>query len=328
MNTLRTGILMAAMTGLLGVCGYLIGGPTAMLIALGFAGISNLIAFWNADKIVLSMHGARQVDERTAPDLYAIVRDLAARADLPMPKVYIIETDQPNAFATGRSPDCAAVAATTGLLRILNRNEVAGVMAHELAHVKNRDTLTMTVTATIAGAISVLSNIAMFSSLFGGDNRNNPLGAIGAILVMILGPLAAALVQMAISRTREYSADRMGGEICGNPLWLASALEKLQAGASRIDYEAAERNPATAHMFIVNPLHARRMDGLFTTHPKTENRIAALVALAEEMKRSPGTFRPATAASRRAPPPGQKPSRRSRIPVTETHANRKGPWAD
>lgn len=313
MNTMRTAMLMAFMTALLGVCGYLIGGEGMMLIALAFAGVSNMIAFWNADKIVLRMHGAREVDARTEPQLYDTVEQLAKRADLPMPKVYVIETDQPNAFATGRSPERAAVAATTGLMRMLSREELAGVMAHELAHVKNRDTLTMTVTATIAGAISALANMAMFASLFGG-NRQSPFGAIGALLVMIVGPMAAVLVQMAISRTREYSADKLGGEICGNPLWLASALEKLQAGASRIDYEAAERNPATAHMFIVNPLHANKMDGLFTTHPKTENRIAALVEQAEAMG----------VGGRGGASPGPVPqsTRKSRIPETK----RPGPW--
>jgi heat shock protein HtpX len=305
MNMMKTGMLMAAMTALLGFCGYLIGGEGMMLIALVVAGGMNLIAYWNSDKIVLRMHNAREVDARTAPGLYRTVEDLARRAELPMPKVYIIETDQPNAFATGRNPENAAVAATTGLLRLLNKEEIAGVMAHELAHVKNRDTLIMTVTATIAGAVSMLANIAMFSSLFGG-NRQSPLGAIGAILVMVLGPLAAALVQMAISRTREYGADKMGGEICGNPLWLASALEKLQRGASAIDFEAAERNPAAAHMFIVNPLHAHKIDGLFTTHPKTENRVAALVAQAQAM---------GGGAAPRA-------TRSSRIPVTEA----KRPW--
>jgi heat shock protein HtpX len=305
MNMMKTGMLMAAMTALLGFCGYLIGGEGMMLIALAVAGGMNLIAYWNSDKIVLRMHNAREVDARTAPGLYRTVEDLARRAELPMPKVYIIETDQPNAFATGRNPENAAVAATTGLLRLLNKEEIAGVMAHELAHVKSRDTLIMTVTATIAGAVSMLANIAMFSSLFGG-NRQSPLGAIGAILVMVLGPLAAALVQMAISRTREYGADKMGGEICGNPLWLASALEKLQRGASAIDFEAAERNPAAAHMFIVNPLHAHKIDGLFTTHPKTENRVAALVAQARAMGGGP------------AP----RATRSSRIPVTEA----KRPW--
>ena len=312
MNTMRTAFLMAFMTALLGGCGYLIGGGGMMLIALGLAGIGNMIAFWNADKIVLRMHGAREVDARSAPQLHQTVARLAGRAGLPMPKVYVIETGQPNAFATGRSPDRAAVAVTTGLLRLLSQEELAGVMAHELAHVKNRDTLTMTVTATIAGAISALANMAMFASFFG-DNRQNPFGAAGALLVMIVGPLAAVLVQMAISRTREYSADRLGGEICGDPLWLASALEKLQAGASGIDYAAAERNPATAHMFIVNPLHAQKMDGLFTTHPRTENRVAALVAQAREM---------GIAARGTCPNPVPRATRKSRIPVTR----RPGPW--
>lgn len=313
MNTMRTALLMAAMTALLGVCGYLIGGQGMMLFALAFAGISNMIAFWNADKIVLRMHNAKQVDQHSAPQLYNTVAELAQRADLPMPKVYIIDTEQPNAFATGRNPDNAAVAATSGLIRLLSPEELAGVMAHELAHVKNRDTLTMTVTATIAGAVSALGSMAMFGSLFGG-NRNSPLGGLGALIVMLVGPIAAAMVQMAISRTREYSADRMGGEICGNPLWLASALGKLHTGAARIDNEAAERNPATAHMFIINPLHARRMDGLFTTHPATENRIAALQKLAREMG--------VESSSQRACAPRVQPTRKSRIPVTE----KRGPW--
>ncbi len=300
MNTMRTALLMAAMTALLGVCGYLIGGQGMMLFALAFAGISNMFAFWNADKIVLRMHNAKQVDQHSAPQLYNTVAELAKRADLPMPKVYIIDTEQPNAFATGRNPDNAAVAATSGLIRLLSPEELAGVMAHELAHVKNRDTLTMTVTATIAGAVSALGSMAMFGSLFGG-NRNSPLGGLGALIVMLVGPIAAAMVQMAISRTREYSADRMGGEICGNPLWLASALGKLHTGAARIDNEVAERNPATAHMFIINPLHARRMDGLFTTHPATENRIAAL----QEPARAMGV----DCSSQRAPTPRAQPAR-------------------
>ena len=308
---MRTAILMAGMTGLLGVCGYLIGGEGMMLIALAFAGFGNLFAFWNADKMMLRMHGAKEVDASSAPQLYGLVQDLAQKAELPMPKVYVIEQDQPNAFATGRNPDNAAVAATTGLLRMLTKEELAGVMAHELAHVKNRDTLIMTVTATIAGAISALSNMAMFASMFGG-NRNSPFGAIGTILVMIIGPLAAMIVQMAISRTREYSADKLGGEICGNPLWLASALQKLQEGASRIDYEAAERNPATAHMFIVNPLHANKVDGLFTTHPKTNNRIEALVKQAEAM----GASRAARSRSSATPPPSF--GQRSASPKTST----------
>jgi len=280
MNYLRTGILLAAMTALFMGCGYLIGGEGGMLIAFGLAAAMNLFAYWNSDKMVLRMHGARQIERRDAPGFYGIVEQLARKAELPMPKVYIMENDQPNAFATGRNPENAAVAATTGLLQLMSDQEVAGVMAHELAHVKNRDTLIMTITATIAGAISMLANIAMFSNLFGGDNRNNPLGFVGILLVMFLAPMAAALVQMAISRTREYSADRLGAEISGHPLWLASALEKLERGAQAIDNEAAERNPATAHMFIINPLHAHATDKLFSTHPNTENRIRRLREMA------------------------------------------------
>jgi len=246
----------------------------ALLVAVGM----NLFAYWNADKMVLRMHNAREVDARTAPDFYNLVARLAEQAQLPMPKVYLIETDQPNAFATGRNPQNAAVAATTGLLRRLSAEEVAGVMAHELAHVRNRDTLIMTITATIAGALSMLANFGLFFG--GGDNRNNPLGFIGVILTVILAPLAAMLVQMAISRSREYEADRIGAEISGRPLWLASALEKIEAFSKRIDYGAAERNPATAHMFIINPLHAHAVDSLFSTHPSTANRVAALRRMA------------------------------------------------
>ncbi len=283
MNTMRTFMLMAAMTALLVGCGYLVGGQTGLLIALAFAVAMNFFSYWNSDKIVLRMYRAKQVDAKTAPGFHGIVEQLARRAELPMPKVYIIQSDQPNAFATGRNPENAAVAATSGLLRLLNAQELAGVMAHELAHVKNRDTLTMTVTATIAGAISMLANMALFTGLFGG-NRQSPLGGLGAIIVMILGPLAAMLVQMAISRTREYSADKAGAEICGNPLWLASALEKLQRGADTVENARAEDNPATAHMFIVNPLHTRKMDNLFSTHPNTKNRVEALRRMAQHME--------------------------------------------
>jgi heat shock protein HtpX len=279
MNALRTGILMAAMTGLFLAVGYLLGGSSGMLIALAVAVAMNAFAYWNADKMVLRLYRARQVDRREAPALYGIVEQLADNADLPMPRVYLIDDEQPNAFATGRNPQNAAVAATTGLLKRLSAEEIAGVMAHELAHVKNRDTLTMTITATIAGAVSMLANFGLF---FGG-NRNNPLGIVGAILVMILAPLAAALVQMAISRTREYAADRTGAEICGQPLWLASALEKIDRSARSIENRAAESNPATAHMFIINPLHSHQADALFTTHPRTENRVARLHEMAAEM---------------------------------------------
>lgn len=275
----RTFVLLAAMTALFGGIGFMMGGVGGMVIALGIAAAMNVFAYWNSGSMALRMHGARQIDAASAPQLFKMVEDLARNADLPMPKVFIIENPQPNAFATGRNPENAAVAATTGLLNILTHEETVGVMAHELAHVRNRDTLLMTITATLAGAISMLGNFALF---FGGS-RNNPLGMVGAILMMILAPMAAAIVQMAISRTREYEADRIGAEICGNPLWLASALNKLDQGAQRIDNHSAEANPQTAHMFIVNPLHKHARDGLFSTHPAMANRIARLKDMAMQM---------------------------------------------
>lgn len=275
MNTFRVGVLIAAMTGLFLAVGFLLGGEAGMAVAFVLALGMNAFAYWNSDKMVLRMYGARQIDRASAPDFYGLVEQLANRAKLPMPKVYIMENDQPNAFATGRNPENAAVAATTGILRLLSRDELAGVMAHELAHVKNRDTLVMTITATLAGAIGMLANFAMF---FGG-RRDSRLGFIGVIAVAILAPLTASLVQMAISRTREYGADKGGAEICGNPAWLASALAKLESGSRRVDNSVAEANPATAHLFIVNPLHAHAADSLFSTHPKTANRIARLEAM-------------------------------------------------
>lgn len=271
----RTALLMATMTAILAFLGLLVAGQTGVVIALIVAAAMNGFAWWGSDRAVLSMHGAREVDARTAPDLVGMVAELAERAALPMPKVYIIESDQPNAFATGRNPANAAVAATTGLLNRLSREEVAGVMAHELAHIKNYDTLLMTITATIAGAIGLLANFGLF---FGG--RDRPMGALGALLLAILAPLAAGIVQMAISRTREYKADALGAEICGQPMWLASALEKIEHFAQRIDNDSAERNPATAHMFIINPLHAHAHDSLFSTHPATVNRISELRRMA------------------------------------------------
>ena len=276
MNWFRTTLLMAALTALFIGIGGLIGGGTGALIALLVAGGMNLFAYWNSDRMLLRMHNAQPVDPRSEPELYEMVSQLSQNAGIPMPKLYIVDEDQPNAFATGRNPENGAVAITTGLLRILNHQEVAGVVAHEIGHIKNRDTLVMTITATIAGAISMLANFAMFT----GNSRDNPLGMIGSIAMMILAPIAAMLVQMAISRTREYAADRAGAEICGRPMWLASALEKLEIGAQRIGNHSAEQNPASAHMFIVNPLHGGTMDGLFTTHPRTANRIAALRAMA------------------------------------------------
>jgi len=314
MNTLRTTFLLGLLTALFVGIGFWLGGVGGMVIAFVVAAGMNVFAYWNSDKMVLRMYGAKEVSERQAPEFYAIVRDLAARAQIPMPKVYLIDTDQPNAFATGRNPENAAVAATRGLLQRLNREEIAGVMAHELAHVQHRDTLTMTVTATLAGAISMIANFAMF---FGGsgDARNNPLGIVGVILVAILAPLAAMLVQMAISRGREYEADRRGAEISGQPLALASALAKISNQAAVIDNNQAERNPATAHMFIVNPLHAHAVDGLFSTHPSTQNRIARLQALAQEMGLSGGTAPSGPSDWRRAGPSGG--TRRT---------VRKGPW--
>jgi heat shock protein HtpX len=298
----RTFLLMAAITALFLAIGFMIGGEGGMVIALGIAGAMNLFAYWNADKMVLSMHGAQEIDRATLPWFYDMVARLAERAQLPMPKVYIIDSEQPNAFATGRNPENAAVAASTGLLRQLTTEEVAGVMAHELAHVKSRDTLTMTITATIAGAIGMLANMAMFAGHSNSENRS-PLGPIAGILLMILAPLAAMLVQMAISRTREYEADRMGAEIAGQPLWLASALAKIDRAAHAIPNYTAERNPATAHLFIINPLHGGAMDSLFSTHPSTENRIAALHEMAGEMggQRRAGSVPSAHAASRRGP---------------------------
>jgi len=281
LNYFKTLILLAAMTALFMLIGYLIGGQAGMIIAFGIAFLLNIFSYWNSDKIVLRMNNAEEVDRQSAPEFHDIVRRLAESADLPMPRTYLIDNPQPNAFATGRNPEHAAVAATTGLLDVLSAEEVAGVMAHELAHVKNRDTLTMTITATLAGAISMLANFALFFGGGRGDDRN-PLGFVGLILVSFLAPMAAAVVQMAISRTREYSADRLGAEICGRPLWLASALDRIQQAASHTPNMAAERNPSTAHMFIINPLSGQRMDNLFSTHPNTENRIAQLVALAEE----------------------------------------------
>lgn len=281
MNFMRTAMLLAFMTALFMGIGFLIGGKGGMMIALVIAAGMNFFSYWNSDRMVLSAYHAQQIDERNSPEFFAMIRDLSRNAGLPMPKVYIYDSPQPNAFATGRNPENAAVAASTGLLQQLRPEEVAGVMAHELAHIQNRDTLTMTITATLAGAISMLGN---FAFLFGGnrENNNNPLGFIGVLVAMIVAPLAAMLVQMAISRTREYSADRRGAEICGNPMWLASALAKIAGAAEHIHNDDAERNPATAHMFIINPLSGERMDNLFSTHPDTGNRIAALQRMAGE----------------------------------------------
>ncbi len=282
MNTLKTFILLAGLTALFGGVGYMMGGQSGMMMALLMAGAGNLFAYWNADKMVLKMYGAKQVESGR---LVEIVRELAANAGLPMPKVYIIETDQPNAFATGRNPEHAAVAATRGILETLDERELRGVLAHELAHVKHRDTLTMTVTATLAGALSALANFAM---MFGGaGRRERGAGPIATLAMVFLAPMAAMLVQMAISRTREYEADRGGAEISRDPLALASALQKIEAVATGRPNVVAERNPGTAHLFIINPLAGRAMDSLFATHPDTRNRVAALQEMAGQ--RAPET---------------------------------------
>lgn len=300
---IQTAMLMAAMTALFGFAGTMLGGFEGLLIAIILAIAVNLFAWYNSDKMVLRMYGSKEVP-RGHP-LYEMVADLSLNAQLPVPKVYEIQSDQPNAFATGRNPENAAVAATTGLLERLNQNEIAAVMAHELAHIKNRDTTIMVVAATFAGAISMLANFAMF---FGG-RRNNNMGFIGLIAMMILAPLAASLIQMAISRNREYIADKVGAEICGNPLWLASALKSIQGFATKIDNHGAERNPSTAHMFIINPLHAHAHDKLFSTHPSTANRITALEAMAGKVK------------------PNQS-NHRSSIPKTGRRTRTENPWAD
>ncbi len=296
MNIMRTAMLLAFMTALFMGVGYLIGGQSGMLIAFVIAVIMNFFSYWNSDKMVLKMHNAVEIDESNAPEFFEIVRRLAEAAELPMPAVYIIKSEQPNAFATGRNPENAAVAASTGLLETLTMEEVAGVMAHELAHIQNRDTLTMTVTATFAGAISMLANFGMF---FGGGRDRGGIGILGTLAAMLIAPFAATLVQMAISRTREYAADRRGAEICGNPEWLASALDKIARGAARIPNRSAEANPATAHMFIINPLGQYKRDSLFSTHPDTENRIRALEALAQEWNREDGYIEEETATRNR-----------------------------
>jgi len=291
----KTAMLMAGMTALFMGLGALIGGGSGAMFALVMAGAMNLFAYWNSDKAVLRMTGAEEVDERTAPQLVRMVNRLADGAGMPRPKVYIIHTDQPNAFATGRNPQNAAVAATTGLLRAMPEHEIAAVMAHELAHVRNRDTLIMSITATMAGAIAMLANMAMF---MGPSDRERQGGLISGIAMMILAPMAASIVQMAISRSREYEADRAGAEICGNPIWLADALRRIERLAQGIDNPAAEGNPAVAHMFIINPLHGGARDKLFSTHPATANRVAALEAMAGSMPRAAAP----TAAAAPLPP--------------------------
>ena len=303
----RTALLLAGMTALFVGIGFAIAGQTGMLIAFVVACGMNLFAWWNSDRVVLGMHNAQPVGPAEAPRLYELTATLAGRAGLPMPALYVIHEDQPNAFATGRSPERAAVAVNTGLLDMMSESEVAGVIAHELAHIKNRDTLIMTVTATLAGAIGML---AQFGFLFGGrgsDGRSNPFGPIGMILMLVLAPIAAMIVQMAVSRSREYEADRVGAVITGNPRALAAALTRLEAYKEGRVNEAAEANPASAHVFIINPLSGLRLDGLFSTHPATANRVAALEAMAARLGPPAGGF-------------GSIPGRPPRAPVSG------GPW--
>lgn len=311
MNYVKTFTLLAALTALFVGVGYLLGGPAGMGIALVVAVGMNAFAYWNADKMILSHYDAREIDPASASGLarnfVEDVHALARNANLPAPRVYIIDSDQPNAFATGRDPAHAAVAATTGLLRMLERDEIRGVMAHELAHVRHRDTLTMTVTATIAGAVAMLANFAFFLSPRDGSGRSNP---IAAILIMLLAPIAASLVQFAISRSREYEADRGGAEICGDPTALARALSKIERYAKGEVNIAAEANPATAHLFIINPLAGHGADNLFSTHPNTQNRIARLLEMAGGGKGRRPSSTPATS-----------------LPLTETPSPRQpGPW--
>lgn len=283
MTDMRTFVLMAGMTALFLVSGQLLGGHSGMIMALILAVGINFWAYWSSDTLVLRMHNAYEVGPKEAPEYYAVVQELARRANLPMPRVYIMDDPSPNAFATGRDPEHAAVAATSGLLRILNREELAGVMGHELGHVQNHDILISTITATLAGAITTLANMAQWGAIFGMGRSNEEggnSGGIGGIIMMILAPLAAMLIQMAISRSREYGADQRGAELCGNPLWLANALNKLEMGSQRLPLASAEANPASSHLFIVNPLSGSFLAGLFSTHPPMEDRIHRLQQMA------------------------------------------------
>lgn len=327
MNTAKTALLLAGLTGLFMAIGYLLGGQAGMLLALVIAGATNFFAYWNSDRMLLGMYGAQEVDRSTAPELYDMTAKLAARAGLPMPRLYIIHEDQPNAFATGRNPENAAVAVNTGLVNLMSSEEVAGVIAHELAHIKNRDTLIMTITATVAGAISMIANFGM---LFGNsrENNNQGPGIIASLALMILAPLAAMVVQMMISRTREYAADRLGGEIVGNPLWLASGLQRLEQGVHAIHNARAEYNPATAPLFIINPLSGARMDHLFSTHPNTHNRVAALVEQAQAMgirDQSYDGLRAQRSSTGSKPWGGEARDTRF-LPEGFAATRRKGPW--
>lgn len=289
-NFAKTGFLLVILTGIFVGTGALVGGQTGLIVAFILALGINLFSLWKSDKMVLRLHGAREVDASTAPEYYRLVGHLAERAGLPMPRVYIMQNAQPNAFATGRSPASAAVCASTGLLDMLSREEIAGVIAHELAHIKNRDTLTMTVAASIGGAISMFAQMLQFGMLFRNRSQSGRGGLLGTLVAALVAPFAAMLVQMAISRSREYQADRVGAAICGNPLWLASALRKISQYARQIPNPTAQGAPATAHLFIINPLTRRGMDSMFSTHPSTDNRIVELEQLAREMSGLPASL--------------------------------------
>jgi heat shock protein HtpX len=310
----RTALLLAGLTALFAAIGFAIAGEQGMILAFLLACGMNVFAWWNSDRVVLGMHNAQPIGPQDAPRLYEMTAALASRAGLPMPALYVIHEDQPNAFATGRSPQKGAVAVNTGLLDMMSEREVVGVIAHELAHIKNHDTLIMTITATLAGAIGML---AQFGLVFGrGGNRNNAFGPIGTILLVILAPIAAMIVQMAVSRSREYEADRIGAEIAGDPRGLASALLRLEQYKQGRVNEAAEANPASAHVFIINPLSGLRMDGLFSTHPATAKRVAALEQMAAGMPPGGGS-----AVILSAPSRGQAPR-----PGPWGQGGRKNPW--
>jgi heat shock protein HtpX len=312
LNTMRTAVLLAAMTALFVLVGGALAGRGGAIVALAIAALANLFAWWRSDRVALASVDAREVDAAAAPELVGLVGDLARRAGLPAPRVYLVDSDQPNAFATGRDHDHAAIAVHTGLVHALTREELAGVLAHELAHVRNRDTLTMTITATLAGAISSIAHWGVF---FGGRRDNGP-GILGSLLISILAPLAAMVVQLAVSRGREYEADRLGALICGNPLWLARALVKISAGVRSVGDAHAEAHPAMAHMYVCNPLDGHGMDDLFSTHPRVENRVAALELMAREMGIAEGT----------APPGGWSPFRDDAAASGKWGMRSRGPW--
>lgn len=321
---LRTGIMIVVLTMILIAMGYLVAGELGMIAALVFSVITHTWAYWNSDQVLLKINKAREVDEKTAPGLFAIVRDIARRAELPMPKVFVIDNPQPNAFATGRNPNHAAICASTGLLELLNPNEVRGVLAHELAHVKNHDTLTMAIAATIGSAVSVIANILQFSLFFGGARAvTRRLGLLGTLAAAFLFPLAAMIVQLAISRSREYQADMLGSSFTRDPLSLASALEKISAVAKERPNVLIQRFPALAHLFIVNPLTGHGYDSLFSTHPSIENRVARLLEYARQIGETtpgepPGENPPWTAKT--------EPMRPRAAPDQADDDHPRGPW--